>query len=84
MTVEVYTSEEGCDDFDEDAAGQGVGNSQRMSDGSNDLNQENNPAHNSKSQQPITKVIKITTPDIINGRIKSIEVHDERYHSVSL
>ncbi len=26
----------------------------------------------------------ITTPDIINGAIKSIEVQDERYHSVML
>jgi hypothetical protein len=28
--------------------------------------------------------VQITTPDIINGVIKSIEVQDERYHSVML
>ncbi len=31
-----------------------------------------------------TKTVQITTPDIINGTIKSIEVQDERYHSVLL
>lgn len=46
----------------------------RMSDGS---------CNNQQTSQR-TKTVQITTPDIINGVIKSIEVQDERYHSVML
>jgi hypothetical protein len=31
-----------------------------------------------------TKVVKIVTPDIINGAIKKIEVQNDKYHNVSL
>lgn len=31
-----------------------------------------------------TKIVTITTPDIINGRIKCIEVKNEKFHSVNL
>ena len=31
-----------------------------------------------------TKLVSITTPDIVNGRIKSIEVSNEKYHDVHL
>lgn len=31
-----------------------------------------------------TSVITITTPDIVNGKIKSIEVENSKYHSVSM
>ena len=30
------------------------------------------------------KIVKIVTPDIINGIIKKIEVQNEQYHNVSL
>ena len=31
-----------------------------------------------------TKIVTITTPDIINGRIKCIEVKNEKFHNVNL
>ena len=31
-----------------------------------------------------TKLVSITTPDIVNGRIKSIQVSNEKYHDVHL
>jgi hypothetical protein len=34
--------------------------------------------------QSLPKIVKIVTPDIINGIIKKIEVQNEQYHNVSL
>jgi hypothetical protein len=35
-------------------------------------------------KSPSTKMLTITTPDIINGQIKSIKVKNEKYHDVNL
>ncbi len=34
--------------------------------------------------QNLPKIVKIVTPDIINGIIKQIKVQNEQYHNVSL